>query len=145
MYCKKCFRKIDDADKFCKYCGAEVNTEALEEAIFETAEEKRTRTNKKEDGFATCATVSSIIGIIAIVFSILPIMVGFAFGIVGTILALVSCKSTTERARKDRIIGLVLSLVAMFISIVTCVIMIVLIVKGAIDLAGIDFVFRLVR
>ena len=86
MYCKKCFRKIDDDAKFCKYCGEEVKAEAKddEETVYEVKENR----NKKEDGFATCATISSIIGIVAIVLSILPIMVGFAFGIVGMILAL---------------------------------------------------------
>ena len=134
MYCKKCFRKIDDDAKFCKYCGAEVKAEAKddEETVFEATEKK----NRSEDGYATCATISSIIGIVAIVLSILPIMVGFAFGIVGIILALVSSKSTSDKARKDRIVGLILSLIAILISIATCVIMIILIVKGAFDLAG---------
>lgn len=101
MYCRHCGKEIGEGIKYCPNCGSQ-NQESDSFEQHTTYYQGNMQTNNKE---------SSLIGILAIVFSIVMTGVGLILSIVG----LCTCKSPENRTNCK--IGLGISIALIFISI----------------------------
>lgn len=116
MYCKSCGVEIDDKAKFCPSCG-----EAVEKDEF--AEMFHSDVNKKSANYNT----ELILGILAIVFSVLNYLGVFYVHLVGIILGAITMSLVNKDKKEDvlfsnagyvmGVLGFVLGLIAVIIGV----------------------------
>lgn len=117
MYCKKCGKELKSTDHYCPVCGAEVEEVTSTTATPEIVEPKPLKV------WSIFATVGKVLGIVSIVTSVLPILLGLSLGIPGIVLSCLGKKAKTPEAYKKCKIGLILSIIGVVVSFISYVLL----------------------
>lgn len=120
MFCGNCGKEVNEAKKFCPYCGSSLtlkqNVNATEnsgskaESLY-TSSANQPADTTPSNGMAAAALVLGIVGIIFAIIPFLPIrIIGLILGILGIVLSAVSKKQNGSSGMATG--GLVLGILA---------------------------------
>ena len=121
MYCKKCGKELNNDERYCPICGTEQDSQVtLNGDPFDMPPQVEEK--KPLRVWSIFSTIGKILGIVSLVVSWIPFGVGLELGIMGGIFGIVfSClgrKAQTDASRHNFKIGLILSIVAIVVSII---------------------------
>ena len=107
MFCKYCGNEIENDAYFCKSCGRNLN-----------APISKKTSSKQNKSFAI---TSMVLGIVAIVLSLVWKYIAFCCAIISIVFGIISNKQK-RKGRKMADTGLILSIIALGICIILCII-----------------------
>ena len=132
MYCKYCGKEIDEDVNFCPHCGKSQQGEPQPVA---PSEPNRATVAVAEDKPPKVWTVFSIVGkvlgIVCLCASIVPYLNYFSlmFAIVGIVMSCLGRKAKTEETDRNCSIGLILSIIAVALSVIMIIVYLFLLVE----------------
>lgn len=129
-YCSNCGKELDESCKFCSACGQPTanSTAVVEVTATDCAQDDEP---KQAKCWSVFAKVSKILGIVAISISWLPILFGVFVGQFGIVFAILGNVGKDYQSQSNKRTGLILSIVASIVSIVSYV----LLIAGTVALA----------
>ena len=125
MYCKKCGREINSDARYCPACGAEQTQERYDDSFTTTISLENEK--KPWKGWSIFSKIGWILSIVAIATSWVPVFIGLELGIPAIVFCCLGRKAMTDIANQHGKIGLVLSIVAIVVSIFSYILFFVIV------------------
>ena len=130
MYCKNCGKELGNDVRFCPNCGTFVQEDAQQPSTATAPIETNAGVveNKPPKVWTVFSIIGKILGIVCISTSLIPYLnwFSFGFGIIGIVMSCLGKKAKTEETDRNSRIGLILSIVAVAVSLVMIIVYAVL-------------------
>ena len=132
MYCRNCGKELDENARFCPNCGANIQSNAQPSVTAVEAEEDR-----PAKVWTVFSIIGKILGIVCLATSLIPFLNFFSlsFGIAGIVMSCLGRKAKTEETDRNCRLGLILSIIAVAVSLVAIIVYNVLWLDSLLGLA----------